>query len=44
MLTEIGLDQKTALGSVRISFGRNNTEDDVNIFVNALSEIVKPKY
>ena len=44
VLTEIGLDQKTALGSVRISFGRNNTEDDVNIFVNALSEIVKPKY
>ncbi|HMR39708.1 MAG TPA: cysteine desulfurase family protein [Ignavibacteria bacterium] len=43
VLTEIGLDKKTALGSVRISFGRYNTEGDIDKFVNALGEIVHPE-
>mgnify|MGYP001157481550 FL=1 len=43
VLTEIGRDQKTALGSVRISFSRYNTRDDIDKFINALGEIVKRK-
>ena len=43
VLTEIGRDQKTALGSVRISFSRYNTREDIDKFINALDEIIKRK-
>lgn len=43
VLTEIGRDQKTALGSVRISFGRENTKEDIDRFISTLAEIIKPK-
>lgn len=43
VLTEIGRDKKTALGSVRISFGRNNTNEDIDRFIFTLREIIKEK-
>lgn len=43
VLKEIGHDEKTALGSLRISTGRNNSEEDIVLFMNALKEIVKFK-
>jgi cysteine desulfurase len=39
ILLELGKDEKTALSSLRISFGRNNTTDEVDTFFNALKEI-----
>lgn len=43
VLTEIGRDKKTALGSVRISFGRNNTNEDIDRFIFTLRETIKEK-
>ncbi|MBK8981296.1 MAG: cysteine desulfurase [Ignavibacteria bacterium] len=43
VLRQIGHDEKTALGSLRISIGRNNSEKDIVLFMNALKEIVKNK-
>ena len=41
VLTEIGRDKTTALGSVRISFGRDNDKEDVDYFVECLKSIIK---
>jgi len=43
VLREIGHNEKTALGSLRISTGRNNSVDDIVFFMNALKEIVRVK-
>ncbi len=43
VLTELGRDRKTALGSVRISFGRKNTTEEIDYFIECLKEIVKEK-
>lgn len=43
VLTEIGRDYTTALGSVRISFGRQNTTVDIDKFMEGLDKIVKIK-
>ncbi|MFC2093873.1 cysteine desulfurase family protein [Bacteroidota bacterium] len=41
VLLEMGRDERTALSSLRISFGRDNTLDEVDHFITALKEIVK---
>ena len=41
VLLEMGRDERTALSSLRISFGRENTLDEVDHFISALKEIVK---
>lgn len=43
VLTELGRDYGTALGSVRISFGRENTIEDIDKLVDAFISIVKRK-
>jgi cysteine desulfurase len=43
VLLALGYDAKSALGAVRVSFGRENTLNDVEKFVAALKEIVKAK-
>jgi len=43
VLTEIGRDKSTALGSVRISFGRDNGKEDADYFVECLKSIIKFK-
>ena len=43
VLLALGYDAKSALGAVRVSFGRENTLHDVEKFVAALKEIVKLK-
>ena len=40
VLTAIGLSQEDAASTLRISIGRENTEDDIIRFAGALSEIV----
>lgn len=40
VLLAIGVDEALAHGSIRFSFGKDNTEDDVNYTVDALKEIV----
>ncbi|MBR5973768.1 MAG: cysteine desulfurase [Clostridiales bacterium] len=40
VLTAIGLSQEDAASALRISIGRENTEDDIIRFADALSEIV----
>jgi len=40
VLKAIGADDKTASSSIRISFGRFNNEGDVDIFVEALKDIL----
>ena len=40
VLLEMGRDELTALSSLRISFGRDNTLDEVDHFITALKEIV----
>lgn len=39
VLTAMGLDRERALNSIRISFGRFNTEDEIDEIVNAIKEI-----
>lgn len=41
VLKAIGLNQFEARGSIRISLGRYNTEDDIAIFYSALKESIK---
>ena len=41
VLKEIGLQEDIARGTIRISLGTENTEDDVDIIANALLNIVK---
>ncbi len=43
VLLALGKDPVEALGSIRVSFGRENTESDISRFVSALKEIVKIK-
>ena len=40
VLLDLGVDERTALSSIRVSFGRFNTEKDVQILVKALKEIL----
>ncbi len=40
VLLELGVDEKTALSSIRVSFGRYNIEEDVHTLVKALKEIL----
>ena len=40
VLKAIGLSENEALGTLRVSFGRNNKEEDVNIAVAAIKEQV----
>mgnify|MGYP000868600114 FL=1 len=37
---ELGLDEKLAKGTIRISLGKNNTADDIDAIVAALQRIV----
>jgi len=41
VLTELGRDKATALGSLRISFGRDNTEQELDFFIVCLKKIIK---
>ncbi|HMS34129.1 MAG TPA: cysteine desulfurase family protein [Ignavibacteria bacterium] len=41
VLTELGRDKRTALGSVRISFGRSNTLKDLDHFIDCLKNIIR---
>ena len=41
VLTELGRDKITALGSVRISFGRYNTIQDADFFIDCLKSIIQ---
>lgn len=43
VLKELGHDKRTALGSLRISFGRYNTDDEIEKSLEVLKEIVKKK-
>lgn len=40
VLTAIGLSEKLARGSLRITFGKENTKEDVDFLVKTLTEIV----
>ena len=40
VLLDLGVDERTALSSIRVSFGRFNTEKDVQTLVKALKEIL----
>ena len=41
VLLEMGRDERTALSSLRISFGRDNTLDEIDHLISALKEIAK---
>lgn len=41
VLKAIGLDEKHAKGTIRISLGKNNTADDVNAIAATLIKILK---
>ena len=41
VLLAIGLDDEFASGSLRVTFGKENTKEDVDFLVNALVEIVE---
>lgn len=41
VLTELGRDKKTALGSIRISIGRDTTNEDIDFFVDSVKKIIK---
>lgn len=43
VLMESGRDKLTALGSLRISFGRENTTEEIDYFIDCLKEFVKEK-
>ena len=43
VLLELGRDRLSALGSLRISFSRDNTKEEIDYFIISLSEIVKEK-
>lgn len=43
VLTEIGRDKKSALGSLRISFGKENNFEEIDYFIDSLKSIVKDK-
>ena len=41
VLSGIGMDERLARSSIRISFGKQNTEDDVHYFVEKLDAVLK---
>ena len=41
VIRALGRDEELARGAIRFSFGKDNTEDDVNYAVEALSRAVK---
>ena len=41
VLQAIQLDEKQAKGTIRISLGKNNTEEDIKEIIKALQKIVK---
>lgn len=41
VLLEMGRSEKTAMASLRISFGRNNKISDIDYLINVLQEIIK---
>ena len=41
VLTAVGIDRKTALSSIRISFGRYNTIEEVDYLVECIDKILK---
>ena len=41
ILLELGRDAKTAMASLRISFGRKNTEEEIDILIDTLKGIIK---
>lgn len=43
VLTELGRDRKTALGSLRISFGRENNAGEIDYLIECIKEIVSFK-
>jgi len=43
ILLELGRDEKTAMVSIRISFGRENTTKEIDYLLDTLNEIVKKK-
>lgn len=43
VLTELGRDRLSALGSLRISFGRDNTIEETDSLIKFLSELIKVK-
>jgi len=43
VLLELGRDRLSALGSLRISFGRDNNIDEVDYFISCLKEFVRKK-
>jgi cysteine desulfurase len=40
VLMALGLSKREALGSIRVSFGRENTEEEVDYFLSVLPPIV----
>ncbi len=42
VLKAIGLDEEYAIGTIRISLGKDNTEQDIDKIANALHRILKP--
>jgi cysteine sulfinate desulfinase/cysteine desulfurase-like protein len=36
----MGIPDKQSLSTLRISFGRNNTKDDIEILINELTAII----
>ncbi len=43
VLTAIGRDEKTAKSAIRITFGEDNTIDDVNYLISQISKIIDQK-
>lgn len=41
VLTGMGIDERSAKSSIRISFGKNNTEEDVEYFVEKLDAVLQ---
>lgn len=41
VLTGMGIDEQSAKSSIRISFGKNNTEDDIIYFANKLDAVLQ---
>ena len=41
VLKSIGIDESLAKGTIRISLGKNNTEEDIEYIVDSLKKIIK---
>lgn len=41
VLTAIGLNEKMIGGTLRLSFGRDNTKEDINYLIDRLNELIK---